>query len=361
MVKNRNEEGGVTSATSLWFHIVRIIAAYSVAIGHNFSFCQITNPILQRIPPIQSVAVVLLLLLSGFLTAKSLACRQRTFGEFVCNRIGRIYVAYIPALWLVVAVDAILIQQFPEAYTFYKAYNKRTFLRSVLMLHLLPYSNTFAFGSGEQFWTLSIEWWLYMMAGFLVCRVLPRIKQQRMRFMDLCAMTFLAFIVLLYTQEGLIPVAPIIWGLGVCMFFVQRNASAVTTKQIVICAVLCTVWMIYLGCVSKNAYYFPFVFSIALHLLFSILLTQKVSTPVPRKIEKICAFIASGTYSLYLTHYSIMNYIMVAFPEMNRYLRFWVGLFLSQGVAVLFAWCFEKRGKWLAMSLERLLKRTTTD
>ena len=155
--------------------LFRIIAAMSVMVGHSFSFYHVTVFKDQTyFPYIQNIGVVIFFLLSGFLTAFSIAVKnkqhQYMFSQFFKHKTVRIAKEYIPGLILIAIIDAISIFVNKEGYSYYGAFNIKQFIGNALMLHNMGPNSLLErwfihFGSGRPLWTLSVEWWLYMLYG----------------------------------------------------------------------------------------------------------------------------------------------------------------------------------------------------
>ena len=57
-------------------------------------------------------------------------------------------------------------------YKYIKAFNVETFIANLFMLQDFPFIIPFtSFGSARPFWTIAIEWWIYLFFGCLVLRL----------------------------------------------------------------------------------------------------------------------------------------------------------------------------------------------
>ncbi len=157
--------------TTYALDLLRGLAAQAVLLGHAFDFFNVFSFLGHPDPPpqIQRLAVVLFFLLSGFLIARSLhraslERRSGAFSRFLARRARRITWGLAPALLLIAVVDRMPFDLFELDYF---EGDERLLVALANLVHLQNYPGTGlpVFGSGEPLWTLSIEWWLYVFAG----------------------------------------------------------------------------------------------------------------------------------------------------------------------------------------------------
>ena len=155
----------LTPEQSVLLDAVRGLSAVAVLIGHALTMLP-EPPAIGTTFPIQSYGVVLFFALSGFLIAYH--CMQRSsvsFPDYMIDRFARIFTAFLPAIILVALVDP-LFRRIGDANSV------GTFLANIFMVHHTPFNRILdglprfnAFGSGRQFWTIAVEWWLYTLFG----------------------------------------------------------------------------------------------------------------------------------------------------------------------------------------------------
>lgn len=166
----------LNKSSSAFIDIVRVISCEMVLIGHTLGFCGFQQQMRElKIPIIQSLAVSILFILSGFLTIYSAKNKGKEYSykDFFKSRFVRIYSVLIPGLIFIFIIDKINIFLFPELYGHYPAFNKSTFISNIFMLQNFPILNSISifskttFGSGRPLWTLPIECFMYMIFGFV--------------------------------------------------------------------------------------------------------------------------------------------------------------------------------------------------
>jgi peptidoglycan/LPS O-acetylase OafA/YrhL len=161
----------LTSNSVFVLNVLRVIAAQGVVFGHAISFFNIFASIQ---PPrgiyIQNISVVIFFLLSGFLITKSLvnAYLNDSFLEYFSNRFIRIYVTLIPCLFFITLIDFLSINISSDTYLYANSFNIKTFFGNIFMLQDFPINLSItSYGSCRPLWTLAIEFWLYISAGFM--------------------------------------------------------------------------------------------------------------------------------------------------------------------------------------------------
>lgn len=169
----------ISNASSTAIHGIRLLSAQAVLVGHALVFFSLYP---KNIPYIQSIAVTVLFILSGFLTVYSYDNKkqknpQYRFKDFLIDRFSRIYSAYLPAIIFVVLLDWPMIRFSVGQYDFSNQFNVKTIFANIFMLQDFPLDYYLpglslrvseSLGSARPFWTLPIEWWLYMWFGIFI-------------------------------------------------------------------------------------------------------------------------------------------------------------------------------------------------
>lgn len=164
----------LNNAQKTYIDVLRTTAMMCVLFGHIFAYYKVTILKDQEyFPYIQNIGVVIFFLLSGFLTANSLKTKfeekNYDFKQYFFNRFYRIYPCLIVALVFVGIIDGISIYINKDSYQFIEAYNLKSFFGSLFMIQNSFINNVFKkimpFASMRSLWTLSIEWWFYLLIG----------------------------------------------------------------------------------------------------------------------------------------------------------------------------------------------------
>ena len=181
---------------SVTLDLVRAVAAQAVVVGHAavfFSVLSILRP--PNIPYIQNVGVVVFFLLSGYLISYTVFRKSHDpgyrFRVFAIERFARIFSGFIPGLVFILAIDLLTVAVSPVAYRYAGQLRADVFVSNLLMLQDSSLGRWISsaihapdeisalmvpFGSGRPLWTIAIEWWIYLIFGWvtLVIRRDPR-------------------------------------------------------------------------------------------------------------------------------------------------------------------------------------------
>lgn len=219
------ENKKLTGLQETYLDLFRIVAALFVVIGHSFSFYELTFLKNQEIfPYIQNIGVVMLFMLAGFLMAHSITNKNKyndySFAQFVIHKFIRIMKEYIPGLTFIALIDLLTIIINGENYDYYNAYNFKQFLGNIFMLQGTFVNNIkgisfVPFGSGRPLWTLSIEWWFYLLFA-CVYLILANKKEVGMR--KLFLIIILAIMPIDYIIAGRGNGLGLVFGLGIMAY-----------------------------------------------------------------------------------------------------------------------------------------------
>ena len=322
--------------------IFRITAALFVLFGHGFSFFQCTIFKDQSyFPYIQNIGVVLLFLISGFLTTYSLEKNNNnhnyTFSKFFSHKASRIYREYIPGLVIISIVDFISININGDRYMYYNAYNIRQFFSNLFMLQNMgPYGilghYCIPFGSARPLWTLSIEWWIHMLFGsmFLVLKNKERITIINSIIIGISILMCAEYII---TGRG--AGLGFVFAIGVLSFYLYKLIDQRLAWR---CLFLSIILYIAYGLLYKEAYT---VYSfLILGLLFCS--TLKVADVFGNKRSTFLAFISKSTFMLYLVHYSIFDLLVNSDIIVNNNEKFLIGIICSSIISLFVCWVFRE-------------------
>jgi peptidoglycan/LPS O-acetylase OafA/YrhL len=329
-----------TKPSSILLNLIRGISAQFVVIGHLFSFYNIFG--LSRLEDrflIQNFGVVVFFILSGCLIGYSVANKEEketyTFKHFFIDRFSRIFIAFIPALFLIAILDLVSWKQFGNM-TYRGAINAPTFLGNIFMLQDFPieYATHYrfyltSFGSGRPLWTVATEWWLYLFFGFLYFK---KITYKNMVFL------LPLLVVPLYNVYGRGNGLSVLWFSGFLVFYLLKTGP-IKKNAIPITILLLAASLIRLRLNKFNVYDLAFSIPIAMALYVGLSYLQRSnSRNFLIKLEKPSSLLAAYSFSLYLLHYSIIEFV--------RNLKLGLNVFVEIGLLFfscnLIAWLFAK-------------------
>lgn len=358
----------LSPASTAFLDVVRAVAANLVLVEHA-SRIYVGPPRY----PIAMVGVTLFFLISGFLIFVSAWRRfdrpEPGFAPFLLDRVCRIYTAFIPALliaallahlfvvgdWgqpglnrgpLALIGNALLLNDYP-------AFQVISRVTGHFDLHLRSYD------TAEQFWTIPIEFWIYVVFGFVAfCAV----RGERLRGFAMPALILVGIPVVVWNSfagggEGL----SVLWCLGALfgLVFIQAGAGG---RRTLVGGLVIAAWgaLALAGRVSQHGfpgYEVQTELFIAM-IVFGLLLALNTVTAPVRIVSGLAGAFASYSYSLYLIH----NTILIVFAENLRPVFGTYTMIAAMGAAHVAAialyWWFERHHKVVAGWLKiRLLHR----
>lgn len=354
----------LSEGSSAYCDLVRSVSAQVVVVGHGIAFFGIFKFLHEpRFPWMQNIAVILFFILSGFIITYTISSRIKTandkqipygFGDFFIDRFSRIFSAFFPALLFVLCIDSLSIFMAPEKYTYFNAFNLKTFVANLFMLQdfpgfkVLDWDCCTSFGSARPFWSLAIEWYMYMFFGFLL-----------LVFNKKPSLFHCGVLVLL----GMIPFCNIIkptgltvvWLYGALAWLIlaEKKLDSVSHQMKLFVSI-----MIFLAAVARvrlahmNAY--DPIFAFLLAILFLLGVDYCANIQFRPFIQRFIKVSASYSFTLYLVHYSVLDFIYTHLGSYNPYLLFIAGYMVSNAIAFMI-------GSWsetgLKVTLRKMLQR----
>lgn len=305
------EQKELTGCQQTYLDAFRVVAAFLVLFGHVFSWYRVTIfKDEQFYPYLQNVGVVMLFLLSGFLTAYSIEKKNRehsyTFKSFVYHKYLRIIRELFPALLIIIIIDKITIIVNKDSYSFYSAYNPVQFFGDLLMLHgtavnAIPGIEIIPFGSARPLWTLSVEWWFYLLFSFVYLTIS---NKKTISIKKAIILLILIVMPLDYLIGGRGNGLGLVFGLGIIGYFVYNNIDPKVSPYLFV--FFCLSYIVF-GFICKEAYT---TFSyIIIFLVFCSGLKMCGNDRNKRKRNLVLCYISQSTFMLYMLHYSIINMI----------------------------------------------------
>lgn len=292
----------------------------------------------------QNIAVVVFFILSGFVIAYSVAGKQAnaayTFHHYLADRFSRIYIAFIPALLFVLICDAISVSIAADKYRYHDAFDLKTFAGNLFMLQDFPKLNvSSSFGSARPFWTLAVEWWIYLFYGYLV---LVFSKLHSISLKKSIILGLLAIVPLYNFIGGRGNGLTLFWIFGALAFWIWNQGfldsfSSWQKGCFLIAAIIAATLRIGTTMIEYEAI---FAFALTISILLAVDLIANV--PISPRITAWVKFNASFSYSLYLIHHSVYDLLVSHYQDAyNPYLLFIVGFLLSNLVAIALGRIFE--------------------
>jgi peptidoglycan/LPS O-acetylase OafA/YrhL len=330
------------------FDLIRAVASFAVLIGHALSIFPIKG--FYLLWP-QQIGVIVFFLLSGYLITETLSRRlanpQSRFIDYAIDRWCRIYSGFLPAILLVAGMDYFCITHYQangetiERFTFYG------FLTNAAMLQAPAIA--LPFGSAAPFWTVAIEFWIYMFVGLIAFSIKNGI-------------TLLGIVAIILT--GIIPVQslttnnevliPWLMGAASQQLIASRALSLVPNWSLwSIAAVAFGVLTFHIHSGGEIYSLYAFVM-VALTFTATITVYLRTKPATPPAFDDGVRWWAAWSYSLYLLHHSVLMFVATTMHGGTRILY---GIAASILVSVVFASLTEKHHRELASYLKHRLRQ----
>lgn len=328
----------LSPASSFALDLIRTLAAQTVVVGHSILILGLL-PFLR--PPhfayIQNVAVVVFFLLSGLLISYSVLTRpeRSSFTVYFIDRFARIYSGLVPALLFIAVVDGLLIYLGAD-YVQWEGYSWLDLVGNVVMLQdypiLGPQLGITSFGTARVLWTLAIEWWLYLLFGWLV---LSRMRGVRFWIGVVVLLPVPLYNVIGGRGDGLTAM----WVIGLmCCLALRTNLLRVTNATggwllVLVLASLAgaRLWL------TKDAYDLLFAVMTASAMVTLIAILDTTQPQVPRWLQRSVGFAADYSFTLYLVHLSIIAFVLFATEGLSSWPTFLLIMVVANVVAALLA------------------------
>ncbi|MBC6994124.1 acyltransferase [Neolewinella lacunae] len=362
-MKEQPQAFKLSAGGSLWLDLLRGLSAQAVVIGHGLFFCGLMN--LETDPGIfvvQNFAVLLFFILSGFLITYSTAGKLvRTpgygFSHFFIDRFSRIYTAFVPALVLVFLIDSWSIYLNAATYQYGAGYNPKTFVGNLLMLQDAPgvsllLGRLTSFGSGRPFWTLSVEWWIYLCFGWLLLRVL---RPARRRWYDALLLLPLLVIPAFNFWGGKGNGLMVTWLFGAVAYLLLAGHQLQKLRPQ--CYLAGALLFAALGALRfrETGQEYDVILAFAATGAVMTLLAYFQHTTWPRRLASAVRTNAAFSYTLYLLHYTVYDFLR---SHLGDFFTPWTlllaGFLLSNLLSLAVGLFFEtKATRWVKNGLYR--------
>lgn len=347
-----------------YFDLVRGASAQFVLIGHSLNLFLPGIMMMATadgrwvgrsgVLYVQNVGVLAFFVLSGYLVTRSLRSKPASYGlkHYVLDRSARIFVPFIPAVLLVWAGDMLVFGSSGSSRFTELPLGFGTVVGNLLMLFdnvLIESASTLVghpvvierVGSADPFWSVSIEWWIYLVFGIAWLGVSRRLRW------SVPVLVVLAFA--LGTTAGHLlehPAVVLAWAVGMAYAWgsewVERLPRWVNGA-----AASGAMGLALVGCIASHGdVYGPAVsmgLSIAIMSGYHAIGHRDLVGRSDRWPSRVSTFVSQYSYSLYLVHFSVLIYLESLLPQFFSGLaRMVLGFVLANAVAICFWWLFER-------------------
>ena len=370
----------------IFFDFARGISAQAVVLGHalNIFVPGIFMVPGQRVFYMQSFAVIIFFVLSGFLITSAVLKKKSqpgfTFGSYLIDRIARVVYPLVPALFLITVFDFLVLHGSTKLPFIRIDLSPQTIAGNFLLLFnhpilqelaprlRMPWISVGPVGSGAPLWSVVAEWWIYVAFGLLAFAAIRRMK---LGVGSALLLVFAIAVPVGYMAKGGYESLAWIIGMLYAMAAAQlRKLPASFHGMLAILATAGFLVSLYYGGQNLHAASAIGTASVAFCHLYFWLSGRKeraaaapsfdAARPAPATqwFNKASVFLSSFSYSLYLIHFSVITYLWF---YLHDRLSAWqliplalvVSNMLAYGYFLLVERHFHKVGKFLKARLLR--------
>jgi peptidoglycan/LPS O-acetylase OafA/YrhL len=314
----------MSKSQELLLDIVRVCMAQFIVLNHFLGLIHSKSGM-----GLGGLRVTVFFMLSGFLIFATTWRRKDSgysFKDYMIDRSARLWVCLIPAL-IFSAVIADMTMDMPK-YPAGDAAGLVQFIGNLLMLEDYPLFQILRrlgidsvyfiqpYAAAEPYWTLPIEFWLYVVFGFLFFFVFMR--QGRPSIGALALMGVALPAVLYHTATGYGQCLALVWALG-CLGPWAVSADRKLQRYLAISdrfafvlvigwTLLCVALIVLRGLSRQlNFYEFQTVLFLAGFLMGLIWLTGRIDIDKVAPFSSFVRWLAKQSYALYLTHNAVLT------------------------------------------------------
>ncbi|WP_298623537.1 acyltransferase family protein [uncultured Legionella sp.] len=316
--------------------LIRFALAFIVVIGHGFGFFWgYFDGFFPRVfPHPQSIAVIGFFYLSGYLIVGSVLKQKSRYsnaglGNYLFNRVLRIYLTLIPSIVFVIIVDFLF-----KNYTTLNLdlvtnnTNNTVLIKNIFLIPSMPY------GTMRPIWSLMYEWWIYIFFGGIF------FFKKNIILASLFILAGFYYTVFLNAQ-GEAGHIWIIWAVGGLCAYLQKysiwNRVNPNIHHFLILFFLMTSAVGYFYTKDAVNLISGILFALFLYVLCNyrgalLKYLMKIKNPIKK--------LAGLSFTLFLTHYTVLTYIKEYF-ELQGIKGLIFGTVLSIYIAYFIA-CFTE-------------------
>jgi peptidoglycan/LPS O-acetylase OafA/YrhL len=345
-----------------FFDIVRALAAQAVLIGHLrnvvFPATFLVSQPDGRLSPLpgnfefENLGVLAFFIISGFLitqSAQNAIRRGGTLPEFLIARASRIGTPYIALLLILFVVERQLYTDGQNLRFLIVQLDWQTFVLNASMLFNNPVMSFVAHGSGipslsagvfgtmAQAWTLVLEWWIYVSFGiaFYASHAAPGWDTRKFALFCLACIVPLNSLV---HGSGLL-IAWIIGMVAATFHDDLTNSRRYLKYAVALPCLMIAIWRC--NVTNSNLYDAIFVIFSSIFLMTLYFISHEAS--VLKKRSRLITILSDTSYSLYLTHLSVLIAFATLMPTLVDNLLSGAALYiLCNLVGWLFFWAVER-------------------
>ncbi len=371
----RQDSQYLSNDSSFLIDILRVIACEMVVICHvayiydqYFSLTKNnTNPLYELDIFLGDLGVIIFFIVSGIVISNSLFRKldlNKSYGfmNYFIDRFSRIYTGLIPCLIFIFICDlAMLAINSGYFYQFNTGGISITaFVGNLFMLQNLKLTGINVPAFGGQLWTLNIEWWLYLLFGWIVVNLKKGAKWGLFFLIPLLLFAYYPLTLFITdASENLV----LVWFMGVTATLVYLFSDIISWNKRLNYAII-ALGVLIIGRIGSiyyfNGQFFDLTLEVLLVLVLILLMAKYKNSDRfgTSKFKKAVKFMGKYAFTLYLTHFVIENLIFSIYLTLGMKYSliavFGFAIILSNIIAILVAYYTEMRYRAVAKFFNRV-------
>ncbi|MFP3357350.1 acyltransferase [Planococcus sp. SIMBA_143] len=266
-------------------------------------------------------AVMVFFVLSGFLISNSVlkSLRNWSWQHYMINRLTRLSVVLIPALFLGLIIDLAGLYLFD--YSFFPHEMAERINVEVLLGNLL-YLQGFAvpvLGTNDPLWSLSYEFWYYLLFPLFMLSF----SKTNGFLVKVCYLTIA--VICMWFVGSRVSLYFLIWLMGFIVLItpalsVKNRLSVTVIKLITIMLFVASLGISRLGLISNGFLgdiLVAFTFSVLVYVTVHLSNVYGLSAILKERYRKCAEWLSGFSYTLYLVHFPILIFLFALFSDLG--------------------------------------------
>lgn len=334
---------------STTLNLIRAIAAQVVCVVHAYNFFYDESPLKST----ATVAVMVFFILSGFLIAYTLTQKEKDgFTSYLIDRTSRIYSAYLPAIFFILALDLINMGLHGN-YVFAPNVTWEILLGNIFMMEnsRWPFSVP-QIGSAYPFWTVVIEFHIYVFVGAIY--FLRSSKYTIPLVLTAAAFAILPMTHLFGGAFGKVGVGLFsIWLMGFAGYYVLRSRFFDNISTLVLSVLGLGTLAYFCAKIDSANPYDPKLYGLLAVSFLALVAISARTNFISKKVSNVIKVFADYSYSLYLINFTIIYSIMLVW-KLDEISGIVFSVLVSNVVAYGFAYLTERNYRKVAQWVKSL-------
>ncbi len=337
----KNNNFTLSDTASIHINILRVFSIQTIAFCHgleNIAAIPLDNPIGVS-------GFTFLMLISGFLIAYSIIKGKRDknydFKRYFLRRFSRIYPVLLIGFIVIIFFDWLNKYKFLE--------NIDIFLINIILLNNsvlgFPY-----YGFNRHLWFLPLFWYMYLLFGWLLLGLRTTKRNYFLYIIILALFSLIIIIICLGTQTTKKINYIIIWILSAVFLFLmirlntyiekkslKNNFDEVKRKNQLKKKVkyvsLAISTFLFIMALLRGIYFkfdnpYELVYNLFLTgaVFFLLIISQYTDFIYPKKVKKALNFIASYSFTLFLIHVAVFNFLLKPFDNVIYFIIIYINV-----------------------------------